>query len=189
MTMKVLYEKGTERILGAQIIGYEGVDKRCDVIAAAMQAGMKASALAELDLAYAPPYSSAKDPVNMAGFMIENIVKGFVKQFHWHDIPALQQSEDVFLLDTRTDREYNSGHVEGFHHIPIDDLRERLDEIPPGKPVYLMCQSGLRSYLSCRILSQNGFDCYNFSGGYSFYKAVVLDEQIANQTFHCGMEK
>jgi len=189
MTMKVLYEKGTERILGAQIIGYEGVDKRCDVIATAMQAGMKASGLAELDLAYAPPYSSAKDPVNMAGFMIENIEKGFVKQFHWHDIPALQKSEDVFLLDTRTDREYNSGHVEGFHHIPIDDLRERLDEIPPGKPVYLMCQSGLRSYLSCRILSQNGFDCYNFSGGYSFYKAVVLDEQIANQSFPCGMEK
>ena len=189
MIMKVLFEKTSQRILGAQIIGFSGVDKRIDVLATAMQAGLKASELADLDLAYAPPYSSAKDPVNMAGFMAENIANGILKQFHWHDIPELQKNPEVFLLDTRTVGEYNRGHADGFTLIPVDELRERLNEIPAGKPVYVMCQSGLRSYLACRILSQNGFDCYNFAGGYSFYKAVVLDEQIAVRSFHCGMEK
>lgn len=177
MTMKVLYEKETLKILGAQIVGYDGVDKRIDVLATAIRAGMKATELTELDLAYAPPYSSAKDPVNMAGFMIENIVTGKVKQFHHDEIDALPRDGSVTLLDTRTPFEYTKGHAEGFINIPLDDLRERISEIPKGKPVYVMCQSGLRSYISCRILSQNGYDCYNFSGGYRFYETVKRGKQ------------
>lgn len=177
MTMKVLYEKETLKILGAQIVGYDGVDKRIDVLATAIRAGMKATELTELDLAYAPPYSSAKDPVNMAGFMIENIVTGKVKQFHHDEMDALPRDGSVTLLDTRTPFEYMKGHAEGFINIPLDDLRERISEIPKGKPVYVMCQSGLRSYISCRILSQSGYDCYNFSGGYGFYETVKREKQ------------
>lgn len=177
MTMKVLYEKETLKILGAQIVGYDGVDKRIDVLATAIRAGMKATELTELDLAYAPPYSSAKDPVNMAGFMIENIVTGKVKQFHHDEMDALPRDGSVTLLDTRTPFEYMKGHAEGFINIPLDNLRERISEIPKGKPVYVMCQSGLRSYISCRILSQNGYDCYNFSGGYRFYETVKRGKQ------------
>lgn len=188
MTMKVLYEKGTLRLLGAQIVGSDGVDKRIDVLATAIQAGMTAVQLKDLDLAYAPPYSSAKDPVNMAGFMIENIETGKVKQFFIEDLPKLSGSGST-LLDVRTPHEYACGHVDGFINIPVDSLRERLEELPKNKPVYVMCQSGLRSYIACRILAGNGFDCYNFAGGYGFYKAAVLDEECAAASFACGMEK
>lgn len=189
MTMKVLYEQKTMRILGAQIVGYEGVDKRIDVLATAIQAKMTALDLKDLDLAYAPPYSSAKDPVNMAGFMIENVETGKVKQFFTPDLLALLGNEDVTLLDTRTAAEYERAHIEGMRNIPVDELRERLDEIPREKPIYVMCQSGLRSYIACRILSENGYDCYNFSGGYGFYRAAYLDGQVAKSAFPCGMEK
>lgn len=189
MTMKILYEQGTLRILGAQIVGYEGVDKRIDVIATAMQAGLKVTDLAELDLAYAPPYSSAKDPVNMAGFMAENIEKGLVKQFHWDQVADLPRDGSVTLLDTRTPMEYSGGCAPGFVNIPVDELRQRLGEIDKDKPVYVMCQSGLRSYLACRILAQNGYDCYNFSGGYRFYASVMLDQMAAQRAFPCGVER
>lgn len=189
MVMKVICEKKTQKLLGAQIIGYDGVDKRIDVLATAIHAGMTGPELKELDLAYAPPYSSAKDPVNMAGFVFENIFSGLVKQYRFDDIPALQNDASVVLLDTRTDAEFNRGHVEGFMHIPIDELRERMNELPQGKPVYVMCQSGLRSYIACRILSQSGFDCYNFAGGYSFYRTVSEDILAAKECYPCGMEK
>ncbi|MDY5023448.1 MAG: FAD-dependent oxidoreductase, partial [Blautia sp.] len=146
MTMKVVFEKETYRLLGAQIVGYEGVDKRIDVLATTIHAGMKATELKDLDLAYAPPYSSAKDPVNMAGFMIDNISKGTLKQWHLEDVDLLPRDGSVTLLDVRTVREYGNGHIEGFKNIPVDELRERLDEIEKGKPVYVICQSGLRSY-------------------------------------------
>jgi len=188
MTMKVLFERDTYRLLGAQIVGYEGVDKRIDVIATAISAGLTALDLKDLDLAYAPPYSSAKDPVNMAGFMIDNIRKGCVKQFHWNDVEKLPRDGSVTLLDSRTVEEYENGHAEGFINIPLDDLRERLDELEREKPVYVMCQSGLRSYLACRILAQNGFDCYNFSGGYRFYATVIEDRLASEQCWPCGME-
>ena len=189
MTMKVLYEKGTLRILGAQVVGYEGVDKRVDVIATAMQAELKVTDLARLDLAYAPPYASAKDPVNMAGFMAENIEKGLVKQFHWDQVAGLPRDGSVTLLDTRTPMEYSGGCAPGFVNIPVDELRQRLGEIDKTKPVYVMCQSGLRSYLACRILAQNGYDCYNFSGGYRFYASVMLDQLAAQSAFPCGVER
>lgn len=189
MTMKVLWEKDTLRLLGAQIVGRGGVDKRIDVLATAIRSGMKATELAELDLAYAPPYSSAKDPVNMAGFMIENIAEGSVKQFHWTDIEALTQDGSVTLLDVRTAGEYRRGHAEGFVNLPVDELRERLEEVDRSKPVYVMCQSGLRSYVACRLLTQHGFDCYNFSGGYRFYEMVTRERLACASSYPCGMER
>ena len=153
MSMKVIYEKKTLRLLGAQIVGYEGVDKRSDVIATAIRLGAKAGDLKNLDLAYAPPYSSAKDPVNMAGFMIENLHQERVKQFHWHDVDSLPRDGSAVLLDVRTPFEYNRGHEPGFINIEVDELRERLDEVERGKPVYVMCHSGLRSYIACTVLT------------------------------------
>lgn len=189
MTMKVIYEKDTLKILGAQIIGQEGVDKRIDVLATAISAGIKADMLKDLDLAYAPPYSSAKDPVNMAGFMIENISTGKIKQFHWDEVEKLQSDGSITLLDTRTKGEYAHSHAQGFINIPVDELRERIDELDKRKPVYVMCQSGLRSYIACRILSQEGYDCYNFSGGYRFYSCVINEKAIAEQSYPCGMDR
>ena len=189
MTMKVVFEKETYRILGAQIVGYEGVDKRIDVLATAIHAGMKASDLAELDLAYAPPYSSAKDPVNLAGFMIENISDGTLKQFHLEDIKTLPLDGSVILLDTRTPEEYERGHMAGFTNIPVDVLREHLKELPKEKPVYVMCQSGLRSYIATRILKGNGYRAYNFSGGFRFYDAVMNDHCLIASATACGMDQ
>lgn len=189
MTMKVLFEKNTYKLLGAQIVGYEGADKRIDVIATAMHAGMTALQLKDLDLAYAPPYSSAKDPVNMAGFMIENIAEGRLKQFFWDEVGALPDDGSVFLLDARTREEYTAGHINGFVNIPLDELRDRLSELPQNVPLYVLCQSGLRSYLACRILSQNGWDCHNFSGGYRLYETIYRDCLAAKQAYPCGMEK
>lgn len=189
ITMKVVFEKETYRLLGAQIVGYEGVDKRIDVLATAIRAGMKATDLNELDLAYAPPYSSAKDPVNMAGFMIENIASGQLKQFHLEDINDLPLDGSVTLLDTRTEGEFSRGHVTGFINIPVDQLRENLNKLPKDKPVYVMCQSGLRSYIACCILKGEGYDAYNFSGGYRFYDAVVNDRKLIQSSSLCGMDK
>ncbi len=189
MTMKVVFERETCRLLGAQIVGYEGVDKRIDVLATAIRAGLTAIQLKDLDLAYAPPYSSAKDPVNMAGFMVENLVCGIVKQFHTEDVSALPQDGSVTLLDTRTAEEYTGGHIEGFRNIPVDELRERLGEIESGKPVYVICQSGLRSYIACRILAGYGYETYNFAGGFRFYDAVTNDRRLIEQATACGMDQ
>ena len=188
MTMKVVFEKGTYRLLGAQIVGYEGVDKRIDVLATAIHAGMKATELKDLDLAYAPPYSSAKDPVNMAGFMIDNIAGGILKQWHLEDVDALPRDGSVTLLDARTAGEYARGHIRGFRNIPVDELRERLAEIEKGKPVYVICQSGLRSYIACRILEGQGYEAYNFSGGFRFYDAVRNDRRLVESAADCGMD-
>ena len=188
MTMKVVFEKGTYRLLGAQIVGYEGVDKRIDVLATAIHAGMKATELKDLDLAYAPSYSSAKDPVNMAGFMIDNIAGGILKQWHLEDLDALPRDGSATLLDARTAGEYAQGHIPGFCNIPVDQLRERLAEIEKGKPVYVICQSGLRSYIACRILEGQGYRAYNFSGGFRFYDAVINDRRLAESAAACGMD-
>lgn len=188
MTMKVVFEKETYRLLGAQIIGYEGVDKRIDVLATAIYAGIKAYDLAELDLAYAPPYSSAKDPVNMAGYMIENIANGTVKQWYYEDVDSLPRDGSVTLLDTRTVLEYSCGHIDGFINIPVDELRERLDEIDKNKKVYVICQSGLRSYIASRILMGNGYDAYNFAGGFRFYSAIESDKALVEISTACGMD-
>ncbi len=184
MTMKVLFERETCRLLGAQIVGYEGVDKRIDVLATAIRAGMKATELKELDLAYAPPYSSAKDPVNMAGFIIDNLKNGVVKQWYLEDTLP----ENATWLDTRTPAEYARGHIQGFINIPVDELRQRLGELEKTKPVYVICQSGLRSYIASRILMGNGFDAYNFAGGFRFYDAVKNDRILIEKALACGMD-
>ena len=189
MTMKVVFEQETLRLLGAQIVGGEGVDKRIDVLATAIQAGIRADQLKDLDLAYAPPYSSAKDPVNMAGFMIENLATGIVKQWHWDQEPNLPRDGSVQLLDVRTTGEYKRGHIEGFTNIPVDSLRDNLGELDPSKPVYVICQSGVRSYIASRILTQRGFNCFNFSGGYRFFAAVTKERRASNNVMPCGMEQ
>ena len=188
MTVKVIFEKDTYRLLGAQIVGYDGVDKRIDVLATAIRAGMKATDLKDLDLAYAPPYSSAKDPVNMAGFMIDNIANGVLKQWHLEAAYKLPRDGSVTLLDTRTVWEYSQGHIEGFKNIPVDELRERLDEVEKDKPVYVICQSGLRSYIASRILEGSGYTAYNFAGGFRFYDAVMNDRALIERATACGRD-
>lgn len=189
MTMKVIFEKETYRLLGAQIVGYEGVDKRIDVLATAIHAGMKAPELKELDLAYAPPYSSAKDPVNMAGYMTENIADGILKQWYLKDIDSLPMDGSVTLLDVRTAGEYSRGHLDGFKNIPVDELRGHLDEIEKDKPVYVICQSGLRSYIATRILEGEGYQAYNFAGGFRYYEAVMHDRNLVETATACGMDQ
>jgi NADPH-dependent 2,4-dienoyl-CoA reductase/sulfur reductase-like enzyme/rhodanese-related sulfurtransferase len=173
ITMKVLFEPATGRIIGAQALGKEEVAKQVDVFATAITAGMTAADLEDLDLAYAPPFSSAKSPVNMAGFIIENLRAGRVKQFHWDDVAGLPRDGSITLLDTRTEGEYARGHYDGTVNIPLDSLRGRLDELDASKPVYVNCQVGLRGYIACRILMAHGFDCYNLTGGYGFYREVL----------------
>ena len=176
MSIKTIFEKGTGKILGAQIVGFDGVDKRCDVLAAAIRAGMTARDLTQLELCYAPPYSSAKDPVNMAGFVIENLLAGRVRSYHWHDVEKLRGDGNVTLLDARTADEYSIGHIDGFINIPVDELRDRLAELDKSKKVYVTCQVGQRGYIAARILSQNGFDAYNLSGGYRLYNSVLPEK-------------
>lgn len=180
MSVKTVYEKETGRILGCQIVGYDGVDKRCDVMAVAIRAGMTAFDLTELELCYAPPFGSAKDPVNFAGYVIENTLTGKVKNFHWHDVANLPRDGSVTLLDVRTPSERAAGHIEGFQHIPLDELRDRAGELPKEKPVYIHCHSGLRSYIACRLLTGLGYDCYNLSGGWRLYECVVNDRIAAD---------
>lgn len=173
MFIKTIFDKDNGKILGAQIVGSEGVDKRCDVIAAAINFKASVNDLTKLELCYAPPYSSAKDPVNMAGYVAENILNGISKIFHYHDISSLPKDGSVNLIDTRTKGEYRLGHIDGFINIPVDSLRERMNEIDKSKPVYIVCQVGLRGYLACRILAGYGYDCYNLSGGYALYKEII----------------
>ena len=178
MSIKALWDKKTLKIIGAQIVGFDGVDKRMDVLATAIRFGAKITDLTTLELCYAPPFGSAKDPVNMLGFVAENIVSGKLKQFFWHDVENLLRDGSVFLLDTRTPFEVMRGKIDGFVNIPLDELRGRLDEIPKDKPVYVHCHSGLRSYLACRILTGNGYDCYNLAGGWRLYESVIGERTV-----------
>ena len=189
LTLKVIFEKNTYRLLGAQIVGNDGVDKRIDVLATAIHAGMTGLDLVDMDLAYAPPYSSAKDPVNLAGYMIENLSNGTLKQFHIMDLDTLPHDGSVTLLDTRTRGEIRRGMADGFINIPVDELRDRMDELDKSKPVYVMCQTGLRSYVACRMLEGAGFTAYNLSGGYRLYQTINSDKCAAQEVFHCGMDK
>ena len=178
MSIKALWDKKTLQIIGAQIVGFDGVDKRMDVLATAIRFGAKITDLTTLELCYAPPFGSAKDPVNMLGFVAENIVSGKLKQFFWHDVENLPRDGSVFLLDTRTPYEVMQGKIDGFVNIPLDSLRERLDEIPKDRPIYVHCHSGLRSYLACRILTGNGYDCYNLAGGWRLYESVINERSV-----------
>lgn len=178
MSIKALWDKKTLKILGAQIVGFDGVDKRMDVIAAAIRFGAKITDLTNLELCYAPPFGSAKDPVNMLGFVAENITTGKVKQFFWHDVERLPRDGSVTLIDVRTVTEVSRGKIDGFINIPPDSLRERIGEIPKDKPVYVHCHSGLRSYIAYRILVGNGYDCFNLAGGWRLYESVIHEKTV-----------
>ncbi|MEG0824187.1 MAG: FAD-dependent oxidoreductase [Oscillospiraceae bacterium] len=188
MSIKLIFEKGTGRILGGQIVGFDGVDKRCDVLATALRSHLTVSDLTELELCYAPPFSSAKDPVNMAGFVAENVMTGKLRQYFWQDVAALANRSDITRLDVRTKGEYAQGHIADTVNIPLDSLRENLEALDKSKPLYVNCHSGLRSYLACRILTQNGFDCYNLAGGYRLYESATRDIPFDGTPKHaCGI--
>lgn len=164
ISLKLLFEEGTGRVLGAQAVGGEGVDKRIDVLATAIRAGMTVEDLEELELAYAPPYSSPKDPVNVAGFVASNHLRGDVRHISPDQLGEIGDS--ALFLDVRTRGEYLREHIPGCVHIHLDELRSRLDEIPRGRDVVVYCLTGYRSYIGCRVLMQKGFDgTYNLTGG------------------------
>lgn len=179
LSIKTIFERGTGKILGAQILGFDGTDKRCDVFASAIRLGATASDLIELELCYAPPYSSAKDPVNMAGLVIENMRSGRAKSFHWHDVDALPRDGSVTLLDISTPLEFENNHLDGFLNIPLDQLRARLDELSREKPVYVTCQMGMRSYVASCILNQRGYECYYLNGGHRLYNSIYSSHAAA----------
>ncbi len=169
--LKLLFDPKTGRILGAQAVGADGVDKRIDVLAVAIRAGMTVFDLEDLELSYAPPYGSAKDPINYAGFVAANVIRGDVQICHADDIAKL--TDQQVLLDVRTAAEVEAGTIPGAINIPLDELRSRLAELPKGREILAFCQVGLRGYLACRILAQHGFACRNLSGGYKTYTAAM----------------
>lgn len=169
MAMKLLVDPATDRILGAQIVGGEGVDKRIDVIAVAMAAGLTASALSQLELAYAPQYGSAKDPVNMLGYVAENTATGATRTMQWHELAAALD-DDAVLVDVRSPAEHAAGAIPGAMNIPLDELRARHGELPDG-PVVVHCQVGQRGHTAARLLMQLGHDVRNLDGGYKTWMA------------------
>lgn len=176
ISLKILFSPTDGKLLGAQAVGYKGVEKRIDVIATAIRAGMTVHDLETLELSYAPPYSSAKDPVNMAGYVASNIVKGYHKVIHWDEISRLNKEYSI-LIDVRTLQEFTMGSIEGAINIPLDELRNRLQEIPTDKELILFCQIGLRGYFAYRILIQKGYtNVKNLSGGYKTYLATIQNQ-------------
>jgi rhodanese-related sulfurtransferase len=171
ISIKLIYEPPNGRVLGAQIVGKEGVDKRIDVLATAIKGNMTVYDLEELELAYAPPYGSAKDPVNIAGFVASNILKGDMEVIHQNELGETDHEGDV-LIDLRTLGELKErGLIDGAVHIPIDELRARLDGLDRNKQYIPYCAVGMRAYLGHRILLQHGFESKNLSGGYMTYLA------------------
>ncbi|HWP96691.1 MAG TPA: FAD-dependent oxidoreductase [Syntrophomonadaceae bacterium] len=171
MSIKLLFTPEEGKVLGAQIVGYEGVDKRIDVLATAIRAGMTVFDLQELELAYAPPFSSAKDPVNMTAYVAANIIQHDIEVVYWDEVPE-RIAAGAFLIDVRTPKEVESGAVEGAYNIPVDEIRSRLAEIPNDREILAYCQVGLRSYIANRILCQEGFKVKNISGGYKLYQML-----------------
>lgn len=171
VSLKMTFDPESGQIFGAQGVGLDGVDKRIDVIATAIKGGLTVFDLPELELAYAPPYSSAKDPVNMLGYVATHVADGDLKIVHFNEIDDIV-SKGGFLVDVRDPQEVEMGAIPGAVNIPLDTIRERLDEFPADQPVYITCQVGLRGYLASRILEQNGIDTVNLSGGYKTYACV-----------------
>lgn len=192
MTLKLIFnDEG--KVLGAQGVGYDGVDKRIDVIATVIRLGGTVQDLTELELAYAPPFSSAKDPVNMAGFAAENVLEGRSHLTTWAEVEEMVP-ENIILLDVRSEEEYHNGHVEGAINIPVDNLRDRLSELDPNKTIVEYCQVGIRGYVADRILSQNGYKVLNVTGGYrsavnqniSIDQAEAEKESLTSERFDKG---
>lgn len=181
LNIKVLFDKDNYQILGAQIVGESGVDKRIDVIALAIQAKLPIYELAKAELSYAPPFGSAKDPINMIGYISENLKNKLVEQFHIEDIESLKKDKNNLFIDVRSEDEYQSGHIDGAINIPLDELRNHLNEIDKNKTLCINCQSALRSYIACRILSQCGFKCKHLSGGYRIYSNYMNDLKLIKE--------
>lgn len=171
MALKLLFNPAG-KIYGAQAVGVEGVEKRIDVIATAIQAGMNVYDLEELELAYAPPYSSSRDPVNIVGFSAGNALRGDIKLMHWDEVNKLDRHAFT-IVDARLSEELALGAIDGSIHIPLQQIRKRINEIPKDKPVLIYCQTGQRSYFAARALKQLGFDVYNLSGGYKTYSHAI----------------
>ena len=168
MMLKLVYEKTTGRVLGGEAVGRNGTDKRIDRISMAAAIGMTVEDLVDLDFAYAPPYSSAKDPVNILGYIASNKMKGILEEFRAEDIPSLDKSSSM-LVDLRTEEEVKGGLIEGAVNIPLDSLRDNLDKLDKSKTIYVYCRSGQRSYIGYRILKGHGFRAKSLSGGYLMY--------------------
>jgi len=172
MTVKTVFDPYDGRVLGAQITGSEGVDKRTDVMSVVIRSKMTVYDLSVLELAYAPPYSAAKDPIHYAGFAACNVMDGLVKQFKWDELESKISDPKSIVVDVRLKQEYDEAHLENSINIPIEDLRDRIDEIPKDRQVCLVCHSGMRTYMATRILKQNGYDCIHLSGGLRIYYSV-----------------
>jgi rhodanese-related sulfurtransferase len=169
MSLKINFDKATGKLFGAQIVGQNGVDKRIDVFSQIIKNGGTIFDLQEFEHAYAPPYNSAKDAVNMAGFVAENIMREQVKIIHWNEIDSLDLAETL-LIDVRTKEEFEAGHIVNFINIPLDELRGNLSQLSKNKPIIVSCAIGLRGYVAARILMQSGFpEVYNLSGGMTTY--------------------
>ena len=181
LNIKVLFDKDNYQILGAQIVGESGVDKRIDIIALAIQAKLPIYELAKAELSYAPPFGSAKDPINMIGYISENLKNKLVEQFHIEDIESLKKDKNNLFIDVRSEDEYQSGHIDGAINIPLDELRNHLNEIDKNKMLCINCQSALRSYIACRILPQYGFKCKHLSGGYRIYSNYMNDLRLIKE--------
>lgn len=171
IALKILFSKDDGRLLGAQAVGEAGVEKRIDVLATALSAGMTVEDVAQLELCYAPPFGSAKDPVNLAGMIGENVLDGLVEQAQWHEIPNIDHAKTL-ILDVRDQRERDAGHIPGSAHIPLPQLRQRMGELPTDRELIVHCQSGQRSYFAARMLRQHGFRVRNLTGSYRTWKAA-----------------
>jgi NADPH-dependent 2,4-dienoyl-CoA reductase/sulfur reductase-like enzyme/rhodanese-related sulfurtransferase len=178
LTMKVLFDPQTGKLLGAQMLGKEGVDKRIDVFATALKAGMTVHDLADLELAYAPPFGSAKDPINLAGMVAGHVITGEVKNCQWHEIENLD-AETTVVLDIRDEDEREEGYIPGSLHIPLPQLRNRFSELPKNREIITYCQTGQRSYFASQFLAQHGFKVRNLTGAYCTWR-VTADQQKIN---------
>jgi len=180
MSIQIAFAPEDGTLLNAQIVGYDGVDKRIDTLSSAIARGSNIYELTEFEHAYAPPFSSAKDPINMAGFVAENILQGRLSVFYWNELDRVNP-EDI-LLDVRTQKEFESGHIDNAVNIPVDEIRARLNELDTSKTIYIYCQAGLRGYLAQRILKQNEFDkVFNLSGGYQLWKACERETELGKK--------
>ena len=175
LNIKVLFNKDNYDILGAQIIGKDGVDKRIDILSIAIRYHINGLSLKDAELSYAPPFGSAKDPINMIGFMLNNLKDNLVRQFYFEDLDKIIKDKNAILLDVRDEYEFKHGHIHTPINIPLDSLRKNLNKLDKNKTYYLICYSALRSYYAYRILSQYGFDCYHLAGGFRLYNAVKKD--------------
>ncbi|PFN98162.1 CoA-disulfide reductase [Bacillus sp. AFS076308] len=188
IALKLIFDKETGKIFGAQAVGSDGVDKRIDVIATAIKGGLTVEDLTNLELSYAPPYSSAKDPVNMAGYVAFNIIEGEVETIQWHEVDNIV-SDGGLLIDVREPMEREFGFIKGSINISLNDLRNRLEELPKDQTIYVSCQVGLRGYIASRILKNNGYDVKNVDGGWKTYSSVFgsnLNENFEANTNNLG---